>query len=129
MTEFQRRVGAVIAALGAGDVVSYGEVAEEAGFPGAAQAVGNFLRSPVSEGLPWWRVIPADGRLMLGMAPDWGDRLRAEGVDVVDGRVRRPGAGGTGGAGGRRRPARPVKATGATNRSRSGSGRRRAAGA
>ena len=89
MTEFQRRVGAVIAGLQPGDVVAYGEVAEEAGFPGAAQAVGNFLRSPVSDGLPWWRVIPASGRLPRCVAPDWGDRLRAEGVPVVDGRVRR----------------------------------------
>jgi methylated-DNA-protein-cysteine methyltransferase-like protein len=87
MTEFQRRVSAVIAGLAPGDVMAYGEVAEEAGFPGAGRAVGNFLRSPASSGLPWWRVIPADGRLPSRVDPRWADRLRADGVPVVDGRV------------------------------------------
>jgi methylated-DNA-protein-cysteine methyltransferase-like protein len=51
VSEFEEAVIAVIAALEAGDVVTYGEVAAEAGYPGAARAVGTVLSK--SEGLPW----------------------------------------------------------------------------
>jgi methylated-DNA-protein-cysteine methyltransferase related protein len=82
-------VARVIGALGSGDVVTYGEVATEAGFPGAARAVGSFLaRSP--EGLPWWRVVTASGRLVPGHEREHARLLRAEGVTVRDGRVRVP---------------------------------------
>ncbi|MGH3665176.1 MAG: MGMT family protein, partial [Egibacteraceae bacterium] len=45
MTEFQRQVGRVVAALRPGEVVSYSEVAAEAGYPGAARGVGGVLRA------------------------------------------------------------------------------------
>jgi alkylated DNA nucleotide flippase Atl1 len=61
---FAGRVRHVVAALGAGDVASYGEVAVCAGRPGAARAVGSVLAH--SEGLPWWRVVNATGRLKPG---------------------------------------------------------------
>ncbi|MGH2710503.1 MAG: MGMT family protein [Actinomycetota bacterium] len=55
--EFEMRVREVILAVPPGDVATYGEVAEEAGFPGAARAVGNVLAR--GEGLPWWRIVTA----------------------------------------------------------------------
>lgn len=64
-----------------GEVVTYGEVAEEAGYPGAARAVGNVLAT--SEGLPWWRVIQASGRLPDGKEAEAARRLRAEGVPLA----------------------------------------------
>lgn len=85
MSAFEDAVHQVIASLEAGEVMSYGEVAAEAGFPGAARAVGNYLRS--SEGLPWWRVVPATGKLATSRVHRQGDRLRAEGVTVRNGRV------------------------------------------
>ena len=83
----------VLDALRPGDVVTYGEVAEEAGFPGAARAVGNLLRGSGDgavdgQGVPWWRVITASGRLVPGHEAEHARRLRAEGVEVNDGRVR-----------------------------------------
>jgi methylated-DNA-protein-cysteine methyltransferase-like protein len=87
----------VIAASRPGEVLTYGEVAAEAGFPGAARAVGALLaRSPA--GLPWWRVVTASGRLVPGHEREHARRLRAEGVAVRDGRVRvaRTAAGGAG---------------------------------
>lgn len=69
-----------------GDVVTYGEVAAEAGHPGAARAVGRVLASSGGE-LPWWRVVNATGRLAPGKERDQAARLRAEGVEVTDGRV------------------------------------------
>jgi methylated-DNA-protein-cysteine methyltransferase-like protein len=84
--DFHDRVVAVIAALETGEVVTYGEVAAQAGFPGAARAVGTLLRN--TEGLPWWRVIAASGRLLRGSEIEQAERLRAEDVRVVNGRVR-----------------------------------------
>lgn len=82
---FAEDVAAVVDAIPAGEVLAYGEVAAEAGHPGAARAVGTFLRT--SEGHPWWRVVAANGRLVPGNEVEHTRRLRAEGVTVVDGRV------------------------------------------
>lgn len=71
--------------LGPGEVVSYGDIAQEAGFPGAARAVGNVLAR--ESGLPWWRVVHADGRLVAHNAAEQARLLRKEGVESVDGRV------------------------------------------
>ncbi len=85
--EFERQVRRVIRKLREGEVATYGEVAEEAGFPGAARAVGNVLAR--EKGLPWWRVVSATGRLAPGHESEQAHRLRREGVTVTDGRVRR----------------------------------------
>ncbi len=109
MTEgdgFRERVEAVVRALAPGEVVSYGDVAAQAGFPGAARAVGRVMAS--SDGLPWWRVVMHDGRLAPGKEDRQGRLRRGEGVAVANGRVarvarvtrsgrpRRQGASGTG---------------------------------
>jgi methylated-DNA-protein-cysteine methyltransferase related protein len=90
---FADRVRVVVAGLAHGEVVTYGEVAAEAGLPGAARAVGTVLHH--SEGLPWWRVVNASGRLAPGHERAQARRLRAEGVRVAGGHVsgfRRSGA-------------------------------------
>jgi methylated-DNA-protein-cysteine methyltransferase-like protein len=83
-SDFARAVRSVVVAIPEGTVVTYGEVAREAGTPGAARAVGNVLAG--SDGLPWWRVVTAGGRLVPG---NEAAHLRAEGVRVVGGRVAR----------------------------------------
>lgn len=88
LTEFQRLVVEVVRGLRPGDVVTYAEVALEAGRPGSAQAVANVLRRV--PGLPWWRVIPSTGRLYRTHAPSQAPRLRAEGVEVDDDRYVHP---------------------------------------
>jgi methylated-DNA-protein-cysteine methyltransferase-like protein len=86
---FTARVVAVVQAIGPGDVWTYGEVAEAAGRPGAARAVGRVLAT-VEAGLPGWRVVTSTGRLVPGLETEHARRLRAEGVviDPVTGRVR-----------------------------------------
>lgn len=59
-----------------------------AGYPGRARGVGALLRG--SEGLPWWRVVAADGRMVSPHAEEQATRLRAEGVTIIAGRVRLP---------------------------------------
>ncbi len=76
----------VIEAIPPGEVTTYGEIAAEAGFPGAARAVGNLLRT--TPGLPWWRVVAASGRLVPGIEKEHAQRLRAEGITVKNGEVR-----------------------------------------
>lgn len=85
--DFHDRVVAVVNALESGEVVTYGEVAAQAGYPGAARAVGTLLRK--TPDLPWWRVIAASGRLLRGAETEQAERLRAEGVTVVAGKVKR----------------------------------------
>ena len=89
MNDFTDRVLAVIAAIEPGDVWTYGEVAEAAGRPGAARAVGRILAT-VDAGVPWWRVVTSTGRLVPGHEAEHARRLRAEGVTVdrATGRVR-----------------------------------------
>jgi len=82
---FVDRVVAVISGLAPGEVLTYGEVAKEAGYPGAARAVGNVLARV--EDLPWWRVVASGGRLAPGHEREHARRLRAEGVVVKGNRV------------------------------------------
>ena len=85
MGAFEDAVVAVLRGLEPGDVVTYGEVAREAGYPGAARAVGNLLAQ--SEGLPWWRVVRASGHLAASKPDEQARRLRAEGVALKGLRV------------------------------------------
>lgn len=87
---FTHDVVAVLRALPSGHVVTYGEVAAEAGHPGAARAVGTVLRGV--GGVPWWRVVASTGRVNPNAVGEATSRLRAEGVEVRDGRVVRPRA-------------------------------------
>jgi methylated-DNA-protein-cysteine methyltransferase-like protein len=85
-TSFESRVIGVIVSLGEGEVVSYGDVAHDAGYPGRARAVGALLAREGGE-LPWWRVVRGDGRLVAPSAAAQTAALRAEGVTVRAGRV------------------------------------------
>lgn len=85
MSAFAEAVSRVVAGLAPGEIVSYGEVAAEAGAPGAARAVGRVLRD--ADGLPWWRVVTADGRLVPGLETEHARRLAAEGVAVRGNRI------------------------------------------
>ncbi len=87
--EFDAAVARVLTALQPGDLVTYGEVAEEAGYPRHARAVGQLLAT--SDGaFPWWRVVTSTGRLVPGHEGEHRRRLEAEGHTVVDGHVVRP---------------------------------------
>lgn len=79
--EMHAAIRGVIAALEVGEVVSYGDVAEVAGFPGRARVVGQLLAAGGHD-LPWWRVVTASGRLVPGLVTEHAAALRAEGVRV-----------------------------------------------
>ena len=84
---------AAVRAIPRGQVAGYGEVARRAGRPGRARLAARVLAANADPELPWHRVLRADGRIAFpeGSA-GWREqcrRLRAEGVLVADGRVRR----------------------------------------
>ena len=63
LTPFSRRVLTLVSRIPPGRVISYGALARRAGKPGAARAVGNLMRTANRPGLPYHRVIAANGRL------------------------------------------------------------------
>lgn len=85
LTPFESAVVELLRATSPGEVLTYGEVAAEAGYPGAARAVGNLLRR--LDDLPWWRVVTASGRLVPHARDRHAELLAAEGVVTRDGRV------------------------------------------
>ncbi|MBV9160471.1 MAG: MGMT family protein [Pseudonocardiales bacterium] len=80
------RVRGVVAAIPAGSVLAYGEVAARAGLPGRARLVGRILAEDGHD-LPWHRVLRADGTPAPHLAAKQLARLRAEGVLADGGRV------------------------------------------
>ena len=86
MTPLQERFRDIVGALQPGEVVSYREVARRSGNPRCARAVGAFLAEHGHD-VPWWRVVRTGGWLVAPNRNDQRRRLRAEGVEVEDGRV------------------------------------------
>ena len=82
--ETVKRVRAVVRAIPSGRVLSYGEVADRAGLR-SARLVGRILAQ--SHGLPWHRVLRADGTPTPHLAAKQIALLRAEGARIVNGRV------------------------------------------
>ena len=66
MKERFARFYEVVRQVPRGRVTTYGRVADLAGFPGAARQVGQALfASEPEDGVPWQRVINAQGRISL----------------------------------------------------------------
>ena len=75
-----------------GKVATYGQIAELAGNKKMARAVGNALhKNPAPDSIPCYRVVNSKGMLSGEFAfggPDAQAKLlRADGVEVTDGRV------------------------------------------
>jgi alkylated DNA nucleotide flippase Atl1 len=88
-TAFQAAVVEAVEGLEPGELVTFSEVAEQIGRPGSGQAVANVLRG--APDLPWWRVLPSDGRIYPNLAAVQVPLLRAEGHEVDEHRNVRPG--------------------------------------
>lgn len=92
MNEAHERIFAAIAAIPPGRVASYGAIAARAGLPGRARLVGRVLGEvPDGMTLPWFRVLRASGQIAFPPGSrgfrEQSSRLRAEGVEVKNGRV------------------------------------------
>jgi alkylated DNA nucleotide flippase Atl1 len=80
------KVRDLVASIPSGRVSTYGDIADAAELS-SARIVGWIMRTDSSD-LPWHRVISASGRPAPHLATRQLERLRAEGVLAVDGRVR-----------------------------------------
>ncbi|KWX21306.1 DNA methyltransferase [Mycolicibacterium wolinskyi] len=78
-------VRGLVAAIPAGRVSTYGDIADAAGLS-SPRIVGWIMRTDSSD-LPWHRVITASGRPAPHLATRQLERLRTEGVLAADGRV------------------------------------------
>ncbi len=90
MTDFTAKVLSTVRRIPAGRVSTYGDVAELAGRPGAARAVGNIMRDCTARDVPCHRVIAAAGRLggYGGATALKRALLQAEGIVVRGERIR-----------------------------------------
>lgn len=84
--EHVERVRALVAAIPAGRVATYGDIAAAAGLA-SPRIVGWIMRTDSAD-LPWHRVITASGRPARHLVSRQLELLRAEGVLAVDGRIR-----------------------------------------
>lgn len=87
LTEFQETLFETLDTVPEGRVVTYGQLAEMAGSPGAARAVGSAMKKEPAAGHPCWRVVGSDGSLhesAVGGPGEQRRRLREENVPFED---------------------------------------------
>ncbi|MEO8000509.1 MAG: MGMT family protein [Arenimonas sp.] len=86
------KILATICAVPRGEVAGYGEIARRAGLPGRARMVARILSNNEDCELPWHRILRSDGSIAFPKdSSQYGEqiqRLRAEGIEVVNGKVR-----------------------------------------
>jgi len=87
-----KRIYEAVKKIPKGRVATYGQVATLAGNPRMSRAVGNALhKNPEPDSIPCYRVVNAKGELAgefaFGGAGEQAKLLRADGVEVVNGRV------------------------------------------
>jgi len=90
-TAFEQRVYRALLQVEFGRLITYGELAAQAGRPGAARAVGQAMgRNPWPIFVPCHRVVAAGGRVGgFSAGPEWKARLlEHEGWTMVDGRLK-----------------------------------------
>ena len=88
MNPFFKQVYEIVEQIPYGKVISYGDIAKLLGRPRAAREVGRAMRY-CPDGLPWQRVVMADGSITGGTFADIR-RAILETEDVIfhnDGRV------------------------------------------
>jgi len=82
----ERRILDVLISLQEGEVTTYGDVADVAGYPRQSRLVGRILATTDVE-VPWWRVVNASGHLRAGQPELQSGLLGEEDVVVRNSRV------------------------------------------
>lgn len=88
MQAFSHRIIAIISAVPAGQVATYGQIAALAGRPRAARQVSRLLHSCSDKyDLPWHRIINARGHISLtgSAARKQARKLQTEGIELSTG--------------------------------------------
>lgn len=82
----ERRIIDVLMSLDEGEVTTYGDVADVAGYPKMSRLVGRIVGHTDHE-IPWWRVVNSTGHLRSSDLEVHAGLLAEEGVIVRNGRV------------------------------------------
>jgi methylated-DNA-protein-cysteine methyltransferase-like protein len=85
--ERTRRIIDVLVTLQPGEVTTYGDIADMAGYPKLSRLVGRILATTDID-VPWWRVVDSSGRLVPGNERVQAELLLEEDVVIRNGRVR-----------------------------------------
>ena len=83
MQNFREKVLGIVSKIPKGKVMTYKQVAEKAGSPGAARAVGSIMKANFNTKIPCHRVIRSDGKVgeyNRGGSAEKLKRLRTEGA-------------------------------------------------
>ncbi len=83
MPTFKEKVLGIVSEIPKGKVMTYKQVAEKAGSPGAARAVGSIMKANFNTKIPCHRVIRSDGKVgeyNRGGSTEKLRKLRAEGA-------------------------------------------------
>ncbi len=82
MDSFETVIWQIVAAIPAGHVMSYGQVAKQAGYPNHSRQVGSILKKlPNDTKLPWHRVINAQGKISF---PEEGEQYLRQKQRLLD---------------------------------------------
>lgn len=84
--ERERRIIDVLVSLNEGEVTTYGDVADVAGYPKMSRLVGRIVGHTDVE-VPWWRVVNASGHLRSSDPALQAELLAEEDVVCRNGRV------------------------------------------
>ncbi len=92
-SSFKEKCWQIIALIPEGKVATYGQVAQLAGLPNMARAVGRTLSQlPENTQLPWFRVINAQGKISFPADSssflEQKKRLEREGVVFLNGKIK-----------------------------------------
>lgn len=78
LDEFKSQVLFILAHLPTGKVISYGELARQAGHPNQARLVGRILKTlPPNHALPWHRVVNSKRAISFNEGSDTYNQQRA----------------------------------------------------
>lgn len=84
--ELAGRILDQVAAVPAGSVATYGDIAARAGSR-SPRLAGRVLAEMADETTPWHRIVRADGTPVAHLRSEQTARLQGEGVTVTDGRI------------------------------------------
>ncbi|KAF7764589.1 methylated-DNA-protein-cysteine methyltransferase related protein [Pseudoalteromonas citrea] len=90
--EHKQRLFTLIGGIPAGKVAAYGQLADLAGLPRQARAVGRLLKElPKSSTLPWYRVVNSQGKISFPYGSqkytEQKTRLQMEGVIFIKDKI------------------------------------------
>ncbi|MEO9009602.1 MAG: MGMT family protein [Nakamurella sp.] len=80
------RILDMVAAVPAGRVSTYGDIAARAGTP-SPRLVGRVLAELSDDDTPWHRIVRSNGTTAAHSFDEQCQRLRDEGVEVIGGRI------------------------------------------